>query len=367
MHESTVQWRLSARELAFVLLFWMSLATLSAANRLFDPRGFGFGLTPTGPIAMAYVESLVWAALTPAIFWLAARASVSRSSWWIRIPLLVAAGIVVSIVVYVVLTLARTEVFEIPRRRVPFMLAPMRELGRFRFLNQLITYGAVLAAGFAREYFMRDQIRARQAAKLEAQLADARLDALRMQLHPHFLFNTLHAISALVERDPSGVRRMIARLSELLRHTIDLDRPSEVPLRDEVGFLRRYIELMEVRFQGRLRVELDIDESTLDALVPDLILQPVVENALEHGANRAVGEALVTITAHAADGRLVLRVRDNGPGLEAQSLTAGGVGIANIRARLAQLYGDAASFTLSNAEGGGTLAEIVMPLRGAEV
>ena len=150
-------------------------------------------------------------------------------------------------------------------------------------------YLAVLAAGFAREYFVRDQIRQRQAVELQAQLADARLSALRMQINPHFLFNTLHAISALVDRDPAGVRRMIARLSELLRMTIDRQAADEVPLREELAFLRRYIEIMEIRFQGALHVSTKVDNETLDALVPNLILQPIVENALEHGVSRRNG------------------------------------------------------------------------------
>jgi sensor histidine kinase YesM len=244
-------------------------------------------------------------------------------------------------------------------------------VARFRFLNQFLIYLAVLAAGFAREYFLRDQQRAREAielarqtAALQAQLADARLDALRMQLNPHFLFNTLHAVSALVERDPGGVRRMIARLSELLRHTMDSDAPNEVPLRDELSILRRYIEIMEIRFQGRLTVTAQIDDAALDALVPNLVLQPIVENALEHGAARASADGRIEITARLDDGeRLVLTVRDNGPGVERNA--GAGVGLANTRARLEQLYGDEASLSLTSATGGGAISEIVLPFHTA--
>jgi LytS/YehU family sensor histidine kinase len=270
------------------------------------------------------------------------------------------------------LDFARHEIFEVASRRGGrAIFSPMRELGRLHFLNQLTVYVGVLAAGFAREYFVRDQVNERQAvelqaqaARLEAQLAGARLDALRMQINPHFLFNTLHAVSALVERDPAGVRKMIARLSELLRHTIDSQAADEVPLRDELAFLRRYIDIMEIRFQGRLQVRIEAGNDTLEALVPDLILQPIVENALEHGASRVEGIGEIVIAAR-RDGsqNVMLSVRDNGPGIS--GTPESGVGLANTRARLAQLYGDAGELTLSPAPAGGTIATIIIPFHTA--
>jgi two-component sensor histidine kinase len=364
--------RLSGRELLLTFLFWTSLATLSAVNRLIDPR-IGIRLmSPTGSIALTYIESWIWAAFTPLIFWLSSRVGLERSSRWFgRVLLLLGIGLIVSLVVYALIDFARFEIFEIapPRRRGgPPLWIPFEGLGRYRFVNQFLVYLAILVAGFAREYFLRDQIKAREAvelqaraATLQAQLAEARMAALRMQLNPHFLFNTLHAVSALVERNPAGVRKMIARLSELLRRTIDSRADDEVPLRDELAFLQRYIEIMEIRFQDRLRVDQTIAAGTLEALVPNFVLQPLVENALEHGAARAMGEARIEIAARRDGSRLVMTVRDNGPG---PGVTDGrGVGLANTRARLAELYGDAASLTLTSAAGGGALAEIVVPFR----
>lgn len=261
MTTSDQRFRLSTREIALIVLFWTSLATLSSVNRVIGARDFGMGrvISPAGPILLAFIEAWTWALLTPLIFWLSSRTSSIRSLW-IRIPLLLLAGIAVAIAVYVLLDFARTTVIAMPmRRRGGGVFSPLREIGRFRFLNQLLVYFAVLATGFAREYFLRDRLRQQQSMQLQAQLAEARLDALRMQINPHFLFNTLHAVSALVERDPSGVRRMIARLSELLRHTIDSHATDEVPLRDELAFLQRYIEIMEIRFQGRLDVVTAVD------------------------------------------------------------------------------------------------------------
>ena len=362
------RWSLGGRELLLIFLFWTLLATLSSVNRLLDPRGFGLRVNYAGPVAMQFIESWIWAALTPFIFWLSSRFSLERSRWVTRIPLLLAIGVVIAIAVFFLLTVAREQIFDQVRRRGGPMRTPLLEIARFRFVNQLVEFIGVLAAGYAREYFMRDQLRGREAAELErravalhAQLAEARLDALRMQLNPHFLFNTLHAISALVERDPAGVRKMIARLSELLRHTIDQHAPNEVTLRDELAFLRRYIEIMEIRFQGRLRVQTDFDEETLDALLPNLILQPIVENALEHGAARASGEGTIEISAHRDGDSLVLRVHDNGPGV--REAAASGVGVANTRARLAELYGNEATFSLTNAAAGGAAAVVELPYR----
>lgn len=354
--------RLGAKELLLIFAFWTFIATLSSVNRLLDPRGFGFRLaSPAVPVTMEFLESWLWAALTPLVFWLTFRFSGERSSWAVRIPVLLSVGVVVAISVDLILEVVRLQIIPHPRR---FVFSPMRDIARFRFVNQLLVYLAVLAAGFARNYYIGYQTRMREAVQLRAQLADARLDALRMQLNPHFLFNTLHAVSALVDRDPAGVRRMITRLSELLRHTIESRGSDEVPLRDELDFLRRYIEIMEVRFQGRLRVDTAIDGALLEALVPNLILQPIVENALEHGASRTLGEGRVEIAAHREGDDLVLSVRDNGPGL-AEGATKGGVGVRNTEERLEQLYGEAGSLSIRSADGGGVIAQIRLPFHTA--
>jgi two-component system, LytTR family, sensor kinase len=341
---------LTWREIAVIITFWTLLAVLSSANWLLDPRGPGFRpIDPSGPVIVAFIESWTWAALTPLIFRLSSRFSLARA------PLLIVTGVAISVAVFLLLGFARQVVF------APLHARPYRgllEIGRMRFVPQLLVYFAILAAGFAREYFRRDQERQAHAIQLQAQLAEARLDALRMQINPHFLFNTLNAVSALVDRDPSGVRKMIARLSELLRTTTDSRATDEVPLRQELQLLDRYIEIMEIRFQGRLRVERTIEPATLDARVPNLILQPIVENALEHGASRAMGEGRVRIAARRDGDSLAITVHDNGPGVREGRE---GVGLANTRARLAQLYGDKASLTLTTAADGGAVAEIVLP------
>jgi len=348
--------RLSGRELLIIFAFWTALATLSAVNQLLDPRFSTRQLSPAGAIAMPYIEWWLWAAITPPIFSLSSRLTGTRTRWLFRITLLLIAGVAVSLIIYAVLGYVRSEIFEVPRRG----FAPFREIGRFRFANQFLVYCAVVAAGFAREYFLRDQERYREASALQAQLAEARLDALRAQINPHFLFNTLNAIAALVDRDPAGARRMIARLADLLRRTIDSRGAATVPLSEEIDFLRRYIEIMEIRFQGRLRVRMDIAAGTLDVRVPSLILQPIMENAIEHGASRAAGEGVIDIGSRRDGDRLVLVVRDNGPGVRAGG--AAGVGLSNTRARLEELYGARASLSLESPSDGGAIVTIILPM-----
>jgi signal transduction histidine kinase len=349
---------LTTRERLLIFAFWTGLAVISAANRLLDAPGFIRVMAPAGPVALAFLEAWIWAALTPLVFRLSSRLANDRSRWWVTIPVIIAAGILIAVLMYVFIDVMRDIVIDVPRRTRRH--STFREIGRFRFVNQLVFYLAVLAAGFAREYFQRDRHREAQAARLQAQLAEAQLNALRMQINPHFLFNTLHAMSALVERDPAGVRRMIARLSELLRHTTDSSARDLIPLRAELDFLRRYIEIMEIRFQGRLRATIDVEPALLETLVPNLVLQPIVENALEHGASRVAGMGEISISGRRDGDRVVLTVEDNGPGIDDANRRAG-VGLTNTRARLAQLYGEGAGVELSSREGGGTRAEIVIP------
>jgi len=276
----------------------------------------------------------------------------------------------VSVVVDLVLDLTRTLLLgNSPRHN--FFADPLRAVTHLWFLREMIVYCGIVAAGVAREYAVRYRSRrdesARlqaEAAQLRAQLAEARLAALRNQMDPHFLFNTLNAVSALVERDPRGVRRMIARLSELLRHSLEGAGEPEVTLRQELEFADRYLEIMRIRFQGSLEVRTDLAEEVMDALVPNLVLQPLVENAVKHGVGHVRGGGRIEISARRDGGRVVLCVRDNGPGL-ADANPREGVGVSNTRERLAQLYGEAGALALRPAEGGGVMAEVTLPYHTA--
>jgi signal transduction histidine kinase len=359
------------RELLLIFVFWTFIAVLTSANRLLDLRGQSFRAPPaSAATVLAFVDAYLWALLTPAIFWLASRFSLEGSVRWRRIMLYLAVGVVVALVVASLVDLVRDSVMPAPpRRRGPGGGGP-RGAGLFLFggpprlwaLNDLVIYMGVLAAGIARNFSLRSRAHEEETIRLHAQLAEARLDSLRRQLDPHFLFNTLNAISALVERDPRGVRRMIARLSDLLRRSIDGPPEPESELSTELELLDQYLDIMRIRFQGRLQVEQHIDPQVRNALVPSLVLQPIVENAVVHGVARLQGEGRIDIEAARDNGAVVFRVRDNGPGVGGEpSAGSGGVGIRNTLARLEQLYGDDASFTLHAGESGGTVAELRLP------
>jgi len=379
---------LQRTELLLIFAFWTVLAVLTAASRLIDPRGPVLRLSPSTPITLAFAESYLWAMLTVLIFWLSSRVSLEpRGNRVGRVLLFMGVGIVTAMFVDVATHLLREALFDFPmaprgRRGPP--VTWRTGLTRLWFLDDLIVYVAVLAAGIARDIFARYRARhdetvrlTAQAAQLQAQLAEARLAVLSAQLNPHFLFNTLHAVSSLVERDPRGVRRMIARLSELLRVTLEGTNEQEIPLSRELELLRLYLDIMEVRFQGKLAVDVDPDDEVMDALVPSFVLQPLVENAVMHGVSKVDGEGRIELRARRVADDLVITVRDNGPGIDAQASTAGepashprgpgsgGVGLRTTRARLEQLYGAEQTLSLRPAADGGTVSEVVLPYHTA--
>ncbi|HZR20588.1 MAG TPA: histidine kinase [Verrucomicrobiae bacterium] len=227
-----------------------------------------------------------------------------------------------------------------------------------------LIYWVVMLGELGWHYYNRFREREVETAQLQRELVEARLEALRMQLNPHFLFNTLHAISALIHENPAAADRVLARLSELLRLSLDQSKPQEVPLSEELAFLDRYLEIEQTRFAERLTVQKQIAAETQPALVPYLILQPLVENAIRHGIEPREGPGLLRVCAHLRDGQLVLRVVDNGDGLgDGISRPQEGIGLSNTRARLRHLYGDNCNFELAPAEGGGLEARVVVPFR----
>jgi len=363
------RFRIRPGEALAVLLFWAFLAGLTATGRLFDPRLNERPQVTAAFISLAFIEYAIWALLTVPIFVLAARVGRSGRLRLGQAIRLIIIGIIVAIAVDAVLDLFRDNLLGPPPGRGP--RGPFIGILRFQYLQYLMVYFAVLGAGFARTYFLRDQARAEETrqlqahtAQLQARLAEAQLAVLRTQINPHFLFNTLHAISSLVERDPRGVRRMIARLSDLLRYTLENTGEQEIPLDRELELLQRYLDIMSVRFQGRLDVALNVDDDVRDALVPNLVLQPLVENAFKHGVDAAETAGRVEINAFRRDDSVVLRVRDNGPG-PSNNGSSNGVGLRNTIARLSQLYGAKQRFSLERAEGGGAVAEVVLPYHTA--
>lgn len=232
------------------------------------------------------------------------------------------------------------------------------------FFREVLAFGAVAALLQAIDFFRRYQERQTRAAQLEAQLSDAQLHALRAQLNPHFLFNTLNAATALIQRDPRGADAMLTRLGELLRLTLRADPAHETPLAEELELLERYLAIMRVRFEGKVVVETDVSPQAARAMVPSFVLQPLVENAFEHGMARLQRPGRIRIVARPEGDSLLLTVEDDGPG-PVRPGDGTGVGLSNTRRRLAGLYGAAASLTLGALPAGGTSVSLRLPLRTA--
>jgi len=233
----------------------------------------------------------------------------------------------------------------------------------------VLLYWVILSSSLVFLYYQQYQNEIVKASKLDAQLSNARLQALKMQLHPHFLFNTLHSITALVLKNENrDAVKMINRLSELLRFTLDNIETQVLRLEDEIEFTRRYLEIEGIRFHDRLAIEWDIDPQALNAQVPNLILQPLVENAMRHAVDSNSKTSRIQIVAHLQNHQVLMEVRDDGKDLKKISAQNGaaGLGLKNTRERLSELYGDDCSFSLSRSENEWTIAQIVIPFLPAE-
>ncbi len=249
--------------------------------------------------------------------------------------------------------------------------SPMMARGtppRYRFLNALLihaqmsipVYWVIVSIVQALRFYQRSQDRERKAVELEARLAQAKLQALHMQLQPHFLFNTLNAISMLVHKDPQVADEMIANLSDLLRASLNT-KASEITLAQEIELLNKYLAIQQVRFADRLSITKNLEAHALQEKVPALILQPLVENAIKHGLEPKAGPGKLEIHAAIQDGFLRIRVEDDGVGSAKPGGENHGIGLANTRDRLRELYGPEARLILSSASPGGFSAQIVIP------
>lgn len=302
---------------------------------------------------------LAWALLTPLIFRIGRAYPVGQPRWkramLILIPLGLILGTLQTLVEEAIILLAGLQP-DHAHTAEQFLIAHVLTSLPFN----VFIYCAVLGAGYAFDYYNRYRENAVRVGQLERQLIEAKLERLQAQLQPHFLFNTLNAISALVDRDPAATRQMIARVSDLLRLTLDSRDEHEIPLERELTFLRHYVAIEQLRYQDRLSLKWDIQPGLEQALVPNMILQPLVENAIRHGIGERIAGGAVTIRAARDDGRLILEVRDDGPGLQVRE-TASGVGLSNTQSRLNQLYREGAAFELSNANGQGVTARLTIP------
>jgi two-component system LytT family sensor kinase len=342
-------------------LFGLFFASQSIVSRAYDGRPLRIGNAVAGWLICAYI----WLALTPPVLRLARRFPLDRQRWLVNSLFHLAASVAFSLLQLAIYVLIASWVGLSPGTQS--FSEGFRNLfvGNFHF--DLLTYWAIIGLCHALDYYRKYRERELRASQLETTLAQAQLDALRMQLHPHFLFNTLNSISVLMAEDTKAARRMLTRLSDLLRASLKNEASHEVALHEELEFLESYLEIEQTRFQDRLTVRMEIDPSALDARVPHLILQPLVENAIRHGIAPRASAGLVEIRARRQNGVVRLEVRDNGAGLGASSPESlmKGIGLSNTRARLEQLYGTSHRFELHDREGGGLTVTIAIPFRNS--
>ena len=346
-----------ARVWRAALAFWSLMGALESVTA--RVRGGLMGL-PTG-WGRAFVNNmpwwLLWGVLTPVAIALARRYPLD-SLRWVRPAV---THLIAALVLSVVHLSIEAVIFTWTNSWFGLQLQLSKQIYGF-LLNylmlDLVTYALIVGAWTAYDYY-------RRSTQLALGLAEARMQALRSELNPHFFFNSLNAVSGLVRRgDNDAAVRMLARMGELLSATLDHQRGPEIPLREELSLLDRYLDIERVRFGERLTIDVAHDASADGALVPTFMLQPLVENAIRHGISRRSGRSRIEVSAHRENGSLLLAVRDTGEGLS-QTEPREGIGLSNTRARLGELYGNSASLVLENAPGGGACVRVTLPFREA--
>jgi two-component system LytT family sensor kinase len=302
--------------------------------------------------AMAATEWYVWAAFTPLVAWLSRRLRISRARWW-RMLILAAVGLPAA---FIKVTLTRVLRGITGGGEAYFQISDLAA--------QYLIYWGIVAAAHTWLYYRDAQGRELRASQLEALLAQTRLQMLSMQLQPHFLFNTLNTIAELVHQRPDAAERMIGDLSHLLRETLHAGLVDRVPLEQELQLLDRYVEIQRARFGDRLAVDVVIDDdNTRQALVPSLLLQPLVENAITHGIGARAGAGRIEIAIVRSGDTLAIEIKDDGRGLGDSPVTDG-VGLGNCRSRLQTLYGAPnVRLEILNRHGGGAIVRIVLPFQ----
>ncbi|HEV8233844.1 MAG TPA: histidine kinase [Gemmatimonadaceae bacterium] len=353
------------RQVGFTLILFgvaTIIAILYSVERYFYSRLVGEPLSLSKLLPAELVFTYVWALLTPVVMLMAKRFPVRGGEQRARNWLVQLAGMIGFIMTHVGLCALAAAALEptIPLRAVPTVFG--QYLLSWTVLDAIV-FCALVTVHHAVVYYRVSKDRALRASQLAARLAQAQLQMLRMQLQPHFLFNTLHSISALMHKDVRRADSMIAALSDLLRMSLQNIGAQEVPLQSELDFLQRYVEIMQLRFGERLRVSIDVEPETRDARVPNLFLQPLVENSFRHGFGD-LGQGTIAISVRRDGDMLRCVVVDDGRGLRAGHKE--GVGLASTRQRLAHLYGDRHAFAVRGAPGEGVHVTMAIPFHPFE-
>lgn len=311
-----------------------------------------------------------WVPATLIVWWMARRFPVQQQSWYVAIPLHLVAAVGTSLFASALFTAMKGPAAWAGGEGFAYADYLRGVFARSIALDSII-YLTILAAVHAASYYRESQARRLRMARLRTELTEARLRALKLQLQPHFLFNAFHTVSMLVrqQRNEEAVETL-AELGRFLRHVMERDDAQEVTLEEELDFLQSYLSIEHIRFKDRLDVEVEVEPEALKALVPHLLLQPLVENALRHGLTPDEQSGQLRIAAQRDDAHLRLCIQDGGAGLPAgwSSYEQNGLGLANTRGRLEQRYGEGYEMAFSSPEEGGLKIQIIFPYRAeAEV
>ena len=344
--------------IAFVL--WTLLAFLSAAGAHVYLSSTGTPVSWTQLLAWNILISFVWSALTPVVYELSCRYTFDRVSWKLSLPIHIGASVLLAFIGAVAMVALNPLVTWTKEPPVPFFAHVLS-----RTFMDIQRYWYVLLITQAIGFYGKYQERQLLSSRLEAQLANAQLEVLKIQLEPHFLFNTLNSIASLARHDGIAAENMTLQLADLLRMSLDGVGVHEVPLHQELMFLQKYVDIQLTRFPDRLSMETEIDPRTLDTLVPNLILQPLVENAIRHGISPRRAPGLVRITTWRDRDDVWMEIRDNGIGFTRGrgAIPSEGVGLRNTRSRLRQLYNEDHAMVLEDTPGGGCTVKIRVPYR----
>lgn len=356
--------RKSGLRWAFALVFWTGISLAFAGQFYLSSSNAGWPVSWAQAMGYSLVNWYLFAALSVPAMALAGRFPFERARWGRTAFLHLAASFAFSILYILLRSWVGLGQSWMEGRPAPFLKTFDLLLVKTFYLN-LLVYWIIIGVKHGLDYYRKFSERELRTTELERNLAQAKLQALQMQLNPHFLFNTLHTISALMHRDVEAADRMVAKLSDLLRLALDNTDDHEVTLRQELDFLKRYLEIEQTRFRERLTVKMDISGETWEAQVPNLVLQPIVENAIRHGIEPHVKPGLIELKAHRDGANLILEVRDNGAGLpkESRHKLEGGIGVSNTRARLEQLHGPRQKLEFENAPEGGLIVRVTIPFR----
>jgi two-component system, LytTR family, sensor kinase len=340
---------------ALVLGGWTAFGLFSFGQILLYNAVSGQEPLPWRPLLVVSLTSAwMWAALTPAALWVANRLQFDLQQRARSLVLHGLAGIC-----FVLLSTVLDRVMSAAFSHSP--LRPFVSSLLYRFDSRLLAYLCIVTVSQAARYALLYREREVRAAELEAQLARAELQLLKMQLQPHFLFNALNTIAEMAHNDPNSADRLIARLGHLLRLSLEQAGHQVVPFRQELKILEAYLEIEQTRFQDRLVVRTEIPAEVLDAGVPALLLQPLVENAIRYGTSPRTGLGRIEIEAVKDGDNLRIVIRDGGPGFPPEELYSEGLGLRNTRERLRQLYGPEQQFILGNDPRGGAAVTILLP------